>query len=95
MSPKIIFKKKFKLLLGMLVTKSGLEAVKVVLFKEHMKLLSNIRKIKRARRKKTYPHEMPIQTSVLSLHVLLFEMFRVYIGHEHMQDIIGLLFKYI
>lgn len=34
-----------KLLLGMLVTKCGLEAVKAVLPEEHMKLLSNIRKV--------------------------------------------------
>ncbi|KAI5398115.1 hypothetical protein KIW84_063782 [Lathyrus oleraceus] len=40
------FQAKVKLLLGMLVTKCGLEAVKAVLPEEHMKLLSNIRKIK-------------------------------------------------
>ncbi|RDX76023.1 RRP12-like protein, partial [Mucuna pruriens] len=40
------FKSKVKLLLGMLVTKCGLEAVKAVMPEEHMKLLSNIRKIK-------------------------------------------------
>ncbi|TKY54389.1 RRP12 protein [Spatholobus suberectus] len=40
------FKAKVKLLLGMLVTKCGLEAVKAVMPEEHMKLLSNIRKIK-------------------------------------------------
>jgi len=34
-----------KLLLGMLITKCGLEAVKAVLPEEHMKLLSNIRKV--------------------------------------------------
>ncbi|KAK7388294.1 hypothetical protein VNO78_23108 [Psophocarpus tetragonolobus] len=40
------FKAKVKLLLGMLVTKCGMEAVKAVMPEEHMKLLSNIRKIK-------------------------------------------------
>ncbi|KAK7363336.1 hypothetical protein VNO77_05476 [Canavalia gladiata] len=40
------FKAKVKLLLEMLVTKCGLEAVKAVMPEEHMKLLSNIRKIK-------------------------------------------------
>lgn len=40
------FKAKVKLLLGMLITKCGLEAVKAVLPEEHMKLLTNIRKIK-------------------------------------------------
>ncbi|WJX12238.1 hypothetical protein P8452_02759 [Trifolium repens] len=40
------FKAKVKLLLGMLVTKCGLEAVKAVMPEEHMKLLTNIRKIK-------------------------------------------------
>ncbi|KAL2338811.1 hypothetical protein Fmac_013257 [Flemingia macrophylla] len=40
------FKAKVKLLLGMLVSKCGLEAVKAVMPEEHMKLLSNIRKIK-------------------------------------------------
>ena len=50
---------------------------------------------KEGKKKRIYPHEMPIQTSVLSLHVLLFEMFGVYAGHEHMQDIVVLLFKYI
>ncbi|CAJ2627945.1 unnamed protein product [Trifolium pratense] len=39
-------KAKVKLLLGMLITKCGLEAVKAVMPEEHMKLLSNIRKIK-------------------------------------------------
>jgi ribosomal RNA-processing protein 12 len=34
-----------KLLLGMLITKCGLEAVKAVLPEEHMKLLTNIRKV--------------------------------------------------
>ncbi|CAJ1940559.1 unnamed protein product [Sphenostylis stenocarpa] len=40
------FKAKVKLLLGMLVSKCGLEAVKAVMPEEHIKLLSNIRKIK-------------------------------------------------
>ncbi|XP_047157816.1 RRP12-like protein [Vigna umbellata] len=40
------FKAKVKLLLGMLVSKCGLEAVKAVMPDEHIKLLSNIRKIK-------------------------------------------------
>ncbi|CAL5215365.1 unnamed protein product [Lathyrus oleraceus] len=41
------FKAKVKRLLGMLVEECGLEAVKAVLPKEHMRLLSNIRKIKK------------------------------------------------
>ncbi|GAU26881.1 hypothetical protein TSUD_02840, partial [Trifolium subterraneum] len=40
------FKAKVKSLLEMLITKCGLEAVKAVMPEEHMKLLSNIRKIK-------------------------------------------------
>ncbi|KAK2452302.1 RRP12 protein [Trifolium repens] len=40
------FKAKVKFLLGMLIAKCGLEAVKAVMPEEHMKLLSNIRKIK-------------------------------------------------
>ncbi|KAK7265474.1 hypothetical protein RJT34_33094 [Clitoria ternatea] len=40
------FKAKVKLLLEMLVKRCGLEAVKAVMPEEHMKLLSNIRKIK-------------------------------------------------
>lgn len=40
------FKAKVKLLLGMLVTKCGFEAVKAVMPDDHMKLLTNIRKIK-------------------------------------------------
>ncbi|XP_061361599.1 uncharacterized protein LOC133305400 [Gastrolobium bilobum] len=43
------FKAKVKLLLEMLVTKCGLEAVKAVMPEQHMKLLSNIRKIKERR----------------------------------------------
>ncbi|CAJ2675716.1 unnamed protein product [Trifolium pratense] len=39
------FKAKVKLLLEMLITKCGLEAVKAVMPEEHTKLLSNIRKI--------------------------------------------------
>lgn len=34
-----------KLLLGMLVKKCGLDAVKAVMPEEHMKLLTNIRKV--------------------------------------------------
>ncbi|GAU23825.1 hypothetical protein TSUD_27350 [Trifolium subterraneum] len=45
------FKAKVKLLLGMLITKCGLEAVKAVMPEEHMKLLSNIRKIKERKEK--------------------------------------------
>jgi ribosomal RNA-processing protein 12 len=39
------FKAKVKFLLGMLIAKCGLEAVKAVMPEEHMKLLSNIRKV--------------------------------------------------
>ncbi|KAK9110878.1 hypothetical protein Scep_018397 [Stephania cephalantha] len=43
------FKAKVKLLLEMLIKKCGMDAVKAVMPKEHMKLLSNIRKIKERR----------------------------------------------
>ncbi|KAJ7963976.1 RRP12-like protein [Quillaja saponaria] len=46
------FKAKVKLLLGMLVRKCGLEAVKAVVPEEHMKLLTNIRKIKEWKERK-------------------------------------------
>ncbi|XP_010533237.1 PREDICTED: RRP12-like protein [Tarenaya hassleriana] len=46
------FKAKVKLLLEMLVSKCGLEAVKSVMPEEHMKLLTNIRKIKERKGKK-------------------------------------------
>ncbi|KAI4335172.1 hypothetical protein L6164_013842 [Bauhinia variegata] len=46
------FKAKVKLLLEMLVRKCGLEAVKAVMPEEHMKLLTNIRKIKERKEKK-------------------------------------------
>ncbi|KAF5726106.1 RRP12-like protein [Tripterygium wilfordii] len=46
------FKAKVKLLLEMLVRKCGLEAVRAVMPEEHMKLLTNIRKIKERKEKK-------------------------------------------
>ncbi|XP_016184055.1 uncharacterized protein LOC107625839 isoform X2 [Arachis ipaensis] len=45
-------KKKVKLLLGMLVTKCGQGAVKDVIPEEHMKLLTNIRKIQERKERK-------------------------------------------
>lgn len=52
------FKAKIKLLLEMLVKKCGLDAVKAVMPEEHMKLLTNIRKIKeRKERKLAAPSE--------------------------------------
>ncbi|CAL5400272.1 unnamed protein product [Camellia sinensis] len=45
-STKNLFKAKIKVLLEMLVKKCGLDAVKAVMPEEHMKLLTNIRKIK-------------------------------------------------
>nr|GLL17907.1 RRP12-like protein [Ipomoea trifida] len=51
-STKNHFKAKIKLLLEMLVKKCGLDAVKEVMPEEHMKLLTNIRKIKERREKK-------------------------------------------
>ncbi|CAL5339277.1 unnamed protein product [Camellia sinensis] len=45
-STKSLFKAKIKVLLEMLVKKCGLDAVKAVMPEEHMKLLTNIRKIK-------------------------------------------------
>lgn len=51
-STKNHFKAKVKLLLGMLVKKCGLDAVKAVMPEEHMKLLTNIRKIKERRDRK-------------------------------------------
>jgi len=46
------FKAKIKLLLEMLVKKCGLDAVKAVMPEEHMKLLTNIRKIKERKERK-------------------------------------------
>ncbi|KAK0572072.1 hypothetical protein LWI29_025683 [Acer saccharum] len=46
------FKSKVKFLLEMLVKKCGLDAVKAVMPEEHMKLLTNIRKIKERNEKK-------------------------------------------
>ncbi|KAF8401126.1 hypothetical protein HHK36_014430 [Tetracentron sinense] len=46
------FKAKVKLLLEMLVQKCGLDAVKAVMPEEHMKLLTNIRKIKERKERK-------------------------------------------
>ncbi|TYH60993.1 hypothetical protein ES332_D07G018700v1 [Gossypium tomentosum] len=46
------FKAKVKLLLEMLVRKCGIDAVKAVMPEEHMKLLTNIRKIKERKEKK-------------------------------------------
>ncbi|MBA0638959.1 hypothetical protein Goklo_022022 [Gossypium klotzschianum] len=46
------FKAKVKLLLEMLVRKCGIDAVKAVMPEEHMKLLTNIRKIKARKEKK-------------------------------------------
>ncbi|KAK6944710.1 putative domain NUC173 [Dillenia turbinata] len=46
------FKAKVKLLLEMLIRKCGLEAVKAVMPEEHMKLLTNIRKIKERKERK-------------------------------------------
>ncbi|KAL5572312.1 hypothetical protein UlMin_021909 [Ulmus minor] len=55
---KTHFKAKVKLLLEMLVKKCGLDAVKAVMPEEHMKLLTNIRKIKeRKERKLSAPSE--------------------------------------
>ncbi|CAH9077093.1 unnamed protein product [Cuscuta europaea] len=48
-SSKNHFKAKVKLLLEMLIKKCGLDAVKEVMPEEHMKLLTNIRKIKERR----------------------------------------------
>lgn len=46
------FKSKVKVLLEMLVKKCGLDAVKAVMPEEHMKLLTNIRKIKERKERK-------------------------------------------
>ncbi|KAM0969999.1 hypothetical protein EV1_017912 [Malus domestica] len=46
------FKAKVKLLLEMLVKKCGLDAVKAVMPQEHMKLLTNIRKLKERKERK-------------------------------------------
>ncbi|KAK8654755.1 hypothetical protein V6N13_107355 [Hibiscus sabdariffa] len=46
------FKAKVKLLLEMIVRKCGIDAVKAVMPEEHMKLLTNIRKIKERKEKK-------------------------------------------
>ncbi|OAY67734.1 RRP12-like protein isoform X1 [Ananas comosus] len=47
------FKAKIKLLLELLIRKCGLDAVKAVMPEEHMKLLTNIRKIKDRKERKT------------------------------------------
>ncbi|KAJ8491333.1 hypothetical protein OPV22_013054 [Ensete ventricosum] len=47
------FKAKVKLLLEMLVRKCGFDAVRAVMPEEHMKLLTNIRKIKERKERKT------------------------------------------
>ncbi|OMP11677.1 Armadillo-like helical [Corchorus capsularis] len=49
---KTHFKAKVKLLLEMLVGKCGIDAVKAVMPEEHMKLLTNIRKIKERKERK-------------------------------------------
>ncbi|VVA93509.1 unnamed protein product [Arabis nemorensis] len=49
---KNLFKAKVRLLLEMLIKKCGTEAVKSVMPEEHMKLLTNIRKIKERKEKK-------------------------------------------
>ncbi|XP_020086531.1 ribosomal RNA-processing protein 12-like isoform X4 [Ananas comosus] len=46
------FKAKIKLLLELLIRKCGLDAVKAVMPEEHMKLLTNIRKIKDRKERK-------------------------------------------
>ncbi|CAA0821517.1 ARM repeat superfamily protein [Striga hermonthica] len=51
-STKNHFKAKIKLLLEMLVKKCGLDAVKEVMPEDHMKLLTNIRKLKNRKEKK-------------------------------------------
>ncbi|VFQ62697.1 unnamed protein product [Cuscuta campestris] len=51
-STKSHFKAKVKLLLEMLIKKCGFDAVKAVMPEEHMKLLTNIRKIKDRRERK-------------------------------------------
>ncbi|XP_038879236.1 RRP12-like protein isoform X2 [Benincasa hispida] len=50
--PKNHFKAKVKQLLEMLVRKCGLDAIKVAMPEEHMKLLTNIRKIRERKEKK-------------------------------------------
>ncbi|WZY81774.1 hypothetical protein YC2023_028158 [Brassica napus] len=49
---KNLFKAKVRLLLEMLIKKCGTEAVKSVMPEEHMKLLTNIRKVKERKEKK-------------------------------------------
>ncbi|XP_058214149.1 uncharacterized protein LOC131325744 [Rhododendron vialii] len=49
------FKAKIRLLLEMLIKKCGLDAVKAVMPEEHMKLLTNIRKIKERKERRVAP----------------------------------------
>ncbi|KAL5699099.1 hypothetical protein ACHQM5_030046 [Ranunculus cassubicifolius] len=56
------FKAKVKLLLEMLVRKCGMDAVKAVMPEEHMKLLTNIRKIKERKERKAASGESEAET---------------------------------
>ncbi|KAJ4827707.1 hypothetical protein Tsubulata_029798 [Turnera subulata] len=58
------FKAKVKHLLEMLVKKCGLEAVKAVMPEEHMKLLTNIRKIKERRERKHATNSMEAKSQL-------------------------------
>lgn len=78
------FKAKTKLLLEMLVKKCGLDAVKAVLPEEHMRLLTNIRKIKERKERKlaanseeTRSHRSKATTSRISTwnHTKIFSDF--------------------
>ncbi|KAL3642880.1 hypothetical protein CASFOL_013695 [Castilleja foliolosa] len=65
-STKNHFKAKIKLLLEMLVKKCGLDAVKKVMPEEHMKLLTNIRKLKDRKEKKHAAKSVDDDKSIVS-----------------------------
>ncbi|MED6223745.1 hypothetical protein PIB30_077078 [Stylosanthes scabra] len=69
-STKNHFKAKVKLLLGMLVTKCGLGAVKGVMLEEHMKLLTNICKISSNFSEKNLPEHLTDESDDEPLELL-------------------------
>ncbi|ESW26550.1 hypothetical protein PHAVU_003G128600 [Phaseolus vulgaris] len=90
------FKAKIKLLLGMLVSKCGLEAVKAVMPEEHIKLLSNIRKIKERKERnrsvkseETKSHFSKATTSRQSMwnHTKIFSDFDGDSGHSEAEHL--------
>ncbi|KAH9289085.1 hypothetical protein KI387_033202, partial [Taxus chinensis] len=65
---KTTFKAKVRLLLEMLIRKCGLQAVKTVMPEQHMKLLTNIRKVKERKEKKKNSSSQHGEDETKSLH---------------------------